>query len=90
LAAFERSGDSAAAFAREQGIAYSTFCVWRRQQPRAPHSSPGFVEVAPDVPPAPVGLVVAVGSQVRLHVSAPDQVVLAAQLIRALEDTGSC
>lgn len=90
LAAFERSGDSAAAFAREHGIAYSTFCSWRHQQPAADAPSPGFVEVALDVPSAPVGLVVEVGSKVRLHLSAADQVGLAAQLIRALEDTESC
>jgi transposase-like protein len=90
VATFERSGDSAAAFAREHGIAYSTFCSWRGQQPTANTPSPGFVEVALDGPPAPVGLVVEVGSQMRLHLTAPDQVRLAAQLIRALEDTESC
>ncbi|MCB9913474.1 MAG: transposase [Verrucomicrobiales bacterium] len=89
VAAFERSGDSAATFAREHGIAYSTFCSWRRQQ-AADVPSPGFVEVALDGPTTPVGLVVEVGSRMRLHVRAPDQVELAAQLIRALEGTEPC
>lgn len=29
LGAFERSGQSGTVFCREQGIVYSTFCVWR-------------------------------------------------------------
>ena len=90
LAAFARSGDSAAAFAREHGIAYSTFCAWRGQQPTENVPSLGLVEVAWDGPAAPIGLLVEVGSQMRLHVTAPDQVELAAQLIRALEDSESC
>ena len=91
LAAFERSGDSAAAFAREHGIAYTTFCSWRHQQPAAVDDrSPSFVEIALDGPTAQVGLLVEVGPRVRIRLSGSAQVGLAAQLIQALEDGESC
>ncbi len=31
LDAFERSGQSGTVFCREQGMVYSTFCIWRRR-----------------------------------------------------------
>jgi transposase-like protein len=43
LAAFERSGLSAAAFARQHGIGYSTLCARRSHQATKP--SFGFAEV---------------------------------------------
>ncbi len=43
LGAFERSGLSAAAFARQHGLSYTTFCGWRHRQTRTP--SPAFVQV---------------------------------------------
>jgi transposase-like protein len=42
LAAFERSGLSGAAFARQHGIHYTTFCGWRQRQAKA---RPAFVQV---------------------------------------------
>jgi hypothetical protein len=42
LAAFDRSGLTAAAFARRHGIQYTTFCGWRHRRAKA---SPGFVQV---------------------------------------------
>ena len=44
LAAFERSGLSAAAFARQHALNYTTFCGWRQRQGKA-DPLPGFVEV---------------------------------------------
>src|SRR5258708_21725700 len=35
LKAFERSGSSAAAFARQYGLTYTTFCGWRQQRAKA-------------------------------------------------------
>lgn len=61
LATFERSGMSAAAFARQHGLHYSTFCAWRRQQ--AP-ISPAFVQIELAPPSAPVELVVELGARI--------------------------
>jgi hypothetical protein len=42
LAAFDRSGASAAAFARQHAINYTTFCGWRQRRATA-KPSPAFV-----------------------------------------------
>ena len=61
LAAFDGSGLSAAVFARQQGLHYTTFCGWRYQRARA-KGSPGFVQVElPEAAP-PVELVVELGA----------------------------
>ena len=60
LVTFERSGLSAAAFARQHGLHYTTFCAWRRQQVPI---SPAFVQIEVVAPRAPVELVV--GNRVR-------------------------
>ncbi|HKW29151.1 MAG TPA: hypothetical protein VJT54_07440 [Verrucomicrobiae bacterium] len=57
LAAFDRSGLSAAAFARQHGLTYSTFCGWRSQRAKAKASAP-FVEVELPAAAAWVGLLV--------------------------------
>jgi hypothetical protein len=44
LAAFERSGLSAAAFARKHHLNYTTFCGWRDRRDQAP-SSPKFLKL---------------------------------------------
>ncbi len=44
VAAFERSGLSATAFARQQRLKYTTFCHWRQRQ-REAKSVPAFVRV---------------------------------------------
>jgi hypothetical protein len=46
---------SAAAFARQQGIGYTTFCSWRHRQARCT-TSPDFVEVELAAPAKPVEL----------------------------------
>ena len=85
LAAFERSDLSAAAFAREQGIAYSTFCSWRQGRP-AP--APEFIQV--ELAHRPVELVLELGSQARLRISSADQVELVASLLRHLNVASPC
>jgi transposase-like protein len=44
LAAFDRSGLSAADFARQHGVHYTTFSGWRQRRDRA-KASPAFVQV---------------------------------------------
>jgi hypothetical protein len=82
LRAFDGSGLSAAAFARQHQINYTTFCGWRQRRDTAP--APGFVEV--DMPERDVsaGLVVEVGAKIRLRISSADQVPLAATLLNQL------
>lgn len=83
LAAFDRSELSAAAFARQHGIHYTTFYGWRRRRDRA-KASPSFVQV--DLPEAapPVELVIELGATARLRVSTDAQIPLAACLLQAL------
>ena len=50
LAAFDQSGLSAAAFARQHGLHYTTFCGWRQRRAKS-SPSPGFVQV--ELRPAP-------------------------------------
>ena len=85
---FEHSGLSAAAFARQQGVGYSTFYHWRRQARTA--TAPAFVEV--DLSPAPVAesLLVELGPVPRLRLTHAPQVALAAQLLRALHAPTPC
>lgn len=73
LAAFERSGLSGAAFARQQGIKYSTFCAWRQQQVKA---SPGFVQVDLATTQAGGELVLELGPAVRMRLNSAAQVAL--------------
>lgn len=87
LAAFDRSGLSAAAFARQHDIHYTTFCGWRH---RRAESSPGFVQVELSAPTAPVELTIEVGAQARIRITSNDQVDLAARLIRALNTPRAC
>ena len=87
LAAFDRSGLSAAAFARRQGLHYTTFCGWRQRRSKA---SPGFVQVELPPAPGPVELVVEVGSQIRIRLSSAAQVDLVARLLQALNTQAAC
>jgi transposase-like protein len=86
LAAFERSGLSAAAFARHYGINYTTFCYWRRQAASlATSEHPRLVEVLQDAPENPV-VEIQLGALCRIHVSHRDQAKLTAAIIRELEE----
>ena len=89
LAAFERSGLSAAAFARQQGIGYSTFCGWRHRQAQ-PHPSPAFVEVELAEPLAAVELWIEVGAHARLCLTEAAQVELAARFLHRFNALASC
>lgn len=83
LAAFERSGLTAVAFARQHGIAYTTFCSWRRRRPAKPAMA--FAEVELLRPATPEPMVVELGPQARVRLSSPAQLDLAAGLIKRLE-----
>ncbi len=89
LAAFERSGMSAAAFARRHRLNYTTFCGWRQRRASA-KAAPAFVQV--QLPPAasPTALLIELGGQVRLRIHCADQIDLAARLLRALNAIASC
>jgi hypothetical protein len=88
LAAFDRSGLSAADFARRQGVPYTTFCGWRQRRDRGP-SSPAFVQVELTPPPPSAELVLEVGPA-RLRVVSPAQLPLAAGLLQLLQEGRPC
>lgn len=88
LAAFERSGLSAAAFARQHRLHYTTFCGWRARQSKA-NPSPGCVEMELSAPP-PVELVVELGGAARLRITDVGQIELAARLLQALSTPPPC
>jgi hypothetical protein len=92
LAAFARSGLSAAAFARRHRLRYTTFCGWRQRQAKA-KTAPAFVQV--ELPAAPANsanaatpsLLIELG-QARLRLDSEHQVSLAARLLHQ-NGTGS-
>ncbi|HTX21458.1 MAG TPA: hypothetical protein VMD27_06340 [Candidatus Aquilonibacter sp.] len=83
LAQFERSGMSAAEFARQRGLSYTTFCGWRARRDKT-KALPSFVQV--EVAPCAVaeGLMIELGGQARVRVHSEKEMVLAARLIREL------
>lgn len=89
LAAFDRSGMSAAAFARQHGIGYTTFCGWRHRRAKT-KASPAFVEVELPGPVAAVELLIEVGAHTRLRVSSAGQVELAARFLHCFNAQASC
>ena len=88
LAAYDRSGLSAADFARQQGVHYTTFCGWRQRRDRG-QGPPAFVQVELAPPAAPSELVIEVGLA-RLRVGSVAQLPLAAGLVRLLREGGPC
>ena len=89
LSAFDRSGLSAAAFARQHDIRYSTFCGWRYKR-AAGKAPPVFVEVElPKSTPA-TGLLIDLGAKARLHLSSEAQIPLAAKLLQTLNAALPC
>lgn len=88
LAAFDRSGLSAADFARQQGIHYTTFCGWRQRRDQA-KASPAFVQVELAPPVAPAELVLEVGP-VRLRLVSEAQLPLAARLLQLISEGPRC
>jgi len=83
LAAFDRTGLSAAAFARQHGLRYTTFCGWRQRRDSAAHS-PAFVQVELPSPVPPAELVIELGPQARMRIYSIGQIELAACLLRHL------
>lgn len=94
LRAFDRSGLSAAAFARQEQINYTTFCGWRQRRDEAVGSpgAPKFLEV--ELPsaaaPSSSSLVVEVGAKIRLRIFRADQIPLAAALLTRLDQEEAC
>lgn len=89
IEAFERSGLSAAEFARRQRLTYTTFCSWRQQHAKA-RPSPAFVQVELPATAAPIELTIELGAQARLRLSAASQIALAAELIQAFNAKTAC
>ena len=89
LAAFERSGLSAAAFARQQDIGYTTFCSWRHRQAKR-STPPNFVEVEVASPADPVELWLEVGAHARLCLTSEAQLELAARFLHHVEALAAC
>jgi hypothetical protein len=89
LAAFERSGLCAAAFARQQGIRYTTFCGWRHRRTKT-EPAPAFVQVELSEPAPAVELLVELGAQARLRLISAAQMELAARFLHHLNALGSC
>jgi len=89
LAAFDRSGLSAAAFARKHQLNYTTFCGWRQRRTGVT-PSPAFVQVEVTPPSDPVELLIELGAATRLRVHCASQVELAARLIQILNAKTSC
>jgi len=88
LAAFERSGLSAAAFARKHQLNYTTFCGWRQRRGQTA-SVPSFVQV--ELPPPATGeLIVELAGGARLRIESNGQIELAARLIQILNANTSC
>lgn len=82
LEAFDRSGLSAADFARKHHLNYTTFCGWRQR--RADTTAlPAFVQVEVTPPSAPVELLIELGSSARLRIQV-------ARLIETLNAKTAC
>ena len=89
LAAFDGSGLSAAVFARQQGLHYTTFCGWRKRRARG-KPSPGFVQVEMPEATPPVELVIELGGTARLRLTGEAQIPLAAHLLQTLNVSRPC
>jgi len=88
LAVFDRSGLSAADFARQQGIHYTTFCGWRQRRDRG-QAPPAFVQVEL-APPAPLSELVIEMGAARLRLVSVAQLPLAARLLQFLQEGRPC
>ncbi len=86
LAEFDRSGLSAAAFAQQHHIADTTFCSWRPRRARSPPVAFTEVEIVRARTPEP--LVVELGPHARMRVTSPEQLEMAAGLLKHLQTPG--
>jgi len=89
LAAFDRSGLSCAAFARQQGLNYTTFCGWRHRRTEA-KALPGFVQVELASVAAPAELVIELFGSARMCLTSAGQIELAARLLKVLNAPAPC
>ena len=89
LAKFDRSGLSAAVFARRHGVPYSTFCSWRQRQAKA-KPAVGFVQVELPGADPPAGLVIELGPSARMHLTDAPSIALAVRLLQALSAPTPC
>jgi hypothetical protein len=89
LSAFDRSGLSAAAFARQHQLNYTTFCGWRQRQAKG-KAPPGFIQVEVAAPSAPVELLIELGVSARLRITSVAQVALAVRLLREFNPSTAC
>jgi len=87
LAAFDRSGLSAAVFARQHRIHYTTFCNWRHRRAKP---APAFVQVELPTPPTPVEVTVDLVAQARIRIRSATQIELVARLLQALNAPSPC
>ena len=89
LAQFESSGMSAAQFARQTGLKYSTFALWvqRYRRTKRPERKPPLRLLEAVVAPTSTGsaLPVQLPGGARLEIREVGQVPLVAALLRALE-----
>lgn len=89
LAEFERSGVSAAEFARRTGLKYSTFAAWvqryRRTKRPVRNAPVRLLEAVLTTPTPATVLTVLLPGGARLEVREAGQVPLAAALVHALE-----
>jgi transposase-like protein len=89
LAEFDRGGLSAAAFTRQHGLNYTTFCGWRQRRDKT-QMSPAFVQVEVTPPAAPDELVIELGAHARMRLASENQVALAVRLLRGLNAAAAC
>jgi len=99
---FQRSGLSASKFAQLAGVHYNTFWNWlraqgltARQDKKRTPTKPRLVEVCFDPTQAAAtshqaGLEVALPGGAHLTITTPQQAALAAQLLKALNQSASC
>lgn len=88
LRAFDRSGLSAAAFARQHQINYTTFCGWRQRRDKS--RAPDFVQVELPEPGAADDLIVEIGADIRLRIGSANQIALAAALLVRMGKEATC
>jgi len=89
LAAFDRSGLSGAAFARQHKINYTTFCGWRHRRAKT-KPSPAFVEVEVPSAAAASELLIELGAHARMHICSAGQLAMAARLLQHLNNAAPC
>jgi hypothetical protein len=88
LAAFDRSGLSAAAFARKHHIHYTTFCGWRQRRDKT--RALEFIQVELPESGACPDLIVEIGADIRLRIGSASQIALAVALLGRMGKESAC